>query len=312
MPSEETCAWSQALSYLGAFTAVYITVRLGYKILRGLRVHLLSEVWRKDVRSYGQWAVVTGATSGIGKAYAQELAKRGLDVVLISRKQELLENVAKEIEEMYGGKTKIIQADFNKGPEIYEPIKSGLKDLNIGILVNNVGMMFSHNRARFLDTVGIEEKIPHIINCNMLSLTKMTQIVLPGMVKRKRGAVINISSEAGAHPTPLFNVYSSTKAYVSFFSKALEAEYRNLGITVQCVAPLLVSTKMVEYKKPSLMVKTAEDFAREAVNTIGLTSSTNGCLSHSIQSFVCELLAPEWLRLSDYSVNQILKTAVKQ
>lgn len=301
------CAWSQGLTYLGAFTAAYITIRFTYGVLRGVRMYLLSSIWRTDLKAYGEWAVVTGATSGIGKAYAHEFAKRGLNVVLISRTRELLEKVAAEIEETYGCKTKIIQADFCKGREIYEPIKCGLRDLDIGILVNNVGMLPTQRAVRYLDAEDIEQKIPDTINCNILSMCKMTQIVLPGMLERKRGAIVNISSEAGSHPHPLRALYSSTKACMNFFSKALEAEYRSLGITVQCVAPLLVATKLVPNKKPSLMVKSAEDFAREAVNTIGFATYTNGCLVHGIQSFLLELLVPEWLRLSDLSIKSHLQ-----
>ncbi|KAJ1142176.1 hypothetical protein NDU88_008503 [Pleurodeles waltl] len=305
------CGWSQGLMYLGAFTAAYITIRFTYSILRGVRMYLLSSIWKTDLKKYGEWAVVTGATSGIGKAYSHEFAKRGLNVVLVSRTRELLEKVAAEIEETYGCKTKTIQADFCKGREIYEPIKHSLKDLNIGILVNNVGMLPTHRFVRYLEAENIEEKIPDIINCNILSMCKMTQIVLPGMLERKRGVIVNMSSEAGSHPHPFHVLYSSTKACMNFFSKALEAEYRNMGITVQCVTPLFVATKLVPNKKPSLTVKTAEDFAREAVNTIGFATYTNGCLVHGIQSFLFELLAPEWFRLSDFSVNQHLQKKSK-
>ncbi|XP_078525513.1 very-long-chain 3-oxoacyl-CoA reductase-A-like [Lissotriton helveticus] len=301
------CAWSQGLAYLGACTAAYITLRFTCAVLRGVRMYLLSSVWKTDLKAYGEWAVVTGATSGIGKAYAHEFAKRGLNVILISRTRELLEKVAAEIEETYGCKTRIIQADFCKGREIYEPIKSGLKDMNIGILVNNVGMLPAQKTLRFLDPEDMEEKIPDVVNCNILSMYKMTQIVLPGMLERKRGAIVNISSEAGSHPHPLHAMYSSTKACMNFFSKALEAEYRSFGITVQCVAPLFVATKLVPDKKPSLTVKSAEDFAREAVNTIGFATYTNGCLVHGIQSFLFELLVPEWLRLSDLSIKSQLQ-----
>ncbi|XP_067413338.1 very-long-chain 3-oxoacyl-CoA reductase-like [Emydura macquarii macquarii] len=91
-------------------------------------------------------------------------------------------------------------------------------------------------------------------------------------------------------------------AFVDFFSRGLEAEYRSQGILVQSVLPMLVSTNMTHNVTPSLYVKTAEDFAREALNTVGISSRTSGCLSHSVQSFLYGLLVHDWLRLSSLGV----------
>nr|XP_025036710.1 very-long-chain 3-oxoacyl-CoA reductase-like [Pelodiscus sinensis] len=95
--------------------------------------------------------VVTGATSGIGKAYAHELAKRGLNVVLISRSMPKLKQVAAEIEEQHGRSTRVVEADFTQGSEIYASIDAALQGLEIGILVNNVGMTYAPRPVNFLD-----------------------------------------------------------------------------------------------------------------------------------------------------------------
>uniref|UniRef100_A0A2I3T1Z8 17beta-estradiol 17-dehydrogenase n=1 Tax=Pan troglodytes TaxID=9598 RepID=A0A2I3T1Z8_PANTR len=102
------------------------------------------------LQSMGQWAVITGAGDGIGKAYSFELAKRGLNVVLISRTLEKLEAIATEIERTTGRSVKIIQADFTKD-DIYEHIKEKLAGLEIGILVNNVGMLPNLLPSHFLN-----------------------------------------------------------------------------------------------------------------------------------------------------------------
>ncbi|XP_044290972.1 very-long-chain 3-oxooacyl-coA reductase let-767-like isoform X4 [Varanus komodoensis] len=129
--------------------------------------------------------VVTGATSGIGKAYAHELARRGLNVVLISRSLERLRQVAAEIEQKHGRSTKVIQTDFTEGSEIYAPIQAALQGLEIGLLVNNVGMI-QEKFDGFLNIPDVGKHINDIVNCNLLSTVKMTELILPQMLARKR------------------------------------------------------------------------------------------------------------------------------
>ncbi|XP_068128177.1 very-long-chain 3-oxoacyl-CoA reductase-B-like [Hyperolius riggenbachi] len=283
------------LTLLGAVTASHLLLRTLYKLLRGVRVHILSRWWRKDLKQYGEWAVVTGATDGIGKGYAGELAKRGFNVVLISRTREKLQKVANDIEQQTGRKTRKILADFTGGLEIYPSIEEGLKDLDIGILVNNVGMTMRPAilKEPFLCSPNLAQGLCDIVNCNMLSMVQMTRIVLPKMISRKKGLIINVSSVVGARPYRYYAVYSSSKGFADYFSRALHAEYKTRGITVQSVQPLSVSTNMSENAEPNLLVKSAADFAREALNTVGLANVTNGCLSHTIQSYLLDFFFPD-------------------
>ncbi|XP_026514584.1 very-long-chain 3-oxoacyl-CoA reductase-like [Terrapene carolina triunguis] len=278
-------AGGAGLPVLGALVALGLQLlRAAWTLGRAVRTHLLAACGRgAELASFGAWALVTGATSGIGRAYAQELAKRGLNVVLISRSLQKLKQVAAEIEEQHGRRTRVIEADFTQGSEIYESIQTTLQGLEIGILVNNVGMFYAMGPVNFLDVPNIEKTLSDIVNCNMLSVAKMTRIVLPQMVTRKKGVIINLSSVAGRHPHPLVTVYSATKRFVDFFSRGLEAEYHSQGILVQSVLPFIVSTNMTNNITPNRFVKTAENFAREALNTVGISSRTSGCLSHSVQ-----------------------------
>ncbi|XP_072258112.1 very-long-chain 3-oxoacyl-CoA reductase-like [Pyxicephalus adspersus] len=238
----------------------------------------------------GEKYVVTGATDGIGKAYARELARRGLDVVLISRTLEKLKKVAEEIEQEFGRKTKVIQVDFTNGSEIYQRIKEELNGLEIGILVNNVGMKISEDPTRYLDAPNIDQMLDKTINCNILSVLWMTRTILPQMLQRKKGLIINLSSEVGNRPYPMSLVYSASKVFVDFFSRGLHVEYKSKGITVQSVMPLLVSTDMTYKMNTNIFVKSPEEFAREALNTVGYTNRTSGCLSHSLQSYGLDLI----------------------
>uniref|UniRef100_A0A3B3RMA3 Hydroxysteroid (20-beta) dehydrogenase 2 n=1 Tax=Paramormyrops kingsleyae TaxID=1676925 RepID=A0A3B3RMA3_9TELE len=206
----------RALVVIGGFTVLFYCCKFTWKCWRGFRVYVLSEYWRADLRAYGQWAVVTGATSGIGKAYAMELASRGLDVVLVSRSEGKLQAVAKEIESMYGRQTRIIQTDFTEGPQIYPRIAEKLQGLEIGILVNNVGMNYAGMLVSFLDVPDPEQRITQVINCNILSVT---QVSVPGC----KGLIINVSSEAASAPQPLLTLYSATKVSSSFLLTAFNS-----------------------------------------------------------------------------------------
>ncbi|XP_054610932.1 hydroxysteroid (20-beta) dehydrogenase 2 [Dunckerocampus dactyliophorus] len=236
-----------------------------------------------------------------------ELARRGLNVVLVSRCDEKLRQVAKEIEGQYGQKTHTIRVDFTHD-HIYPFVAEQLQDMEIGILVNNVAMSYSDDFALFLEIPSAEQKITEVINCNTLSVAQTTRLVLPGMLQRRKGLIINISSQVGIHAQPLLALYSATKAFVIYFSQCLHAEYKSKGITVQCVMPFLVSTNMNKMKS-SCLVKSARAFAREALNTAGYSSYTSGCLLHAMQSFAFGLLMPDWLRMSSVFVGKLHTTA---
>ncbi|XP_024122089.1 hydroxysteroid (20-beta) dehydrogenase 2 [Oryzias melastigma] len=293
------------LAVFGGITIVFYLLKFTWKCWDGFKEFVLSEHWQVDLKKYGGWAVVTGATSGIGKAYATELARRGLDVILIGRSDDKLQMVAKEIEKQYGQKTRTIRVDFTDSCSIYSTIAKELQDLEIGVLVNNVGMTCTDHFAYFLETPDIEQKITEIIRCNILSVPQMTRLVLPGMVERGTGLIINISSEIGARPQPLLTLYSATKIFVTYFSQCLHAEYKSKGITVQCVAPLMVSTNMTHNMKVNSLVKSASGFVSEALNTVGFSTYTSGCLSHALQSAALSLLLPDWLRMSTFFIRKL-------
>ncbi|XP_075392727.1 very-long-chain 3-oxoacyl-CoA reductase-like [Tenrec ecaudatus] len=275
----------ELLSVLGALTAAGVLLRAAWGVARVVYIYLLpwtgpSDAW---IRAQGAWAVVTGATDGIGRAYAHEFAKRGLNIVLVSRNMNKLEKEAKEIERLHGTDTRVIQADFTGGLEIYGAIEEGLKGLEIGVLVNNVGRKYSPHLVKLLDCENPAQRISDTVNCNVMSLVQMTRIVLPQMVSRHRGIIINVSSMAENYSWPCFGVYSGTKSFMQRFSASVGAEYHSEGVTVQTVSPSVVSTKMTCYPPTGWLVKSPQDWTEQAVHTIGLSSHTSGCLSHAVQ-----------------------------
>jgi len=222
----------------------------------------------------GSWAVVTGASDGIGRAFAIELGRRGFNVVLIARTQSKLESVAGEIAKANGAvKTLVIRADFSHHDRsCYDQIAKAIKGLDVGVLVNNVGIA---NDIPVQYHEGDAEFARMMIEVNCTSITRMSYMILPQMVARQNGAVINVGSASCAHATPMLAVYSATKAFIKQFSRSLTYEYKEENIDVLSVAPYYVISNLSGIKKPSLLVCTAERFVDDALNKLGYEVHSN-------------------------------------
>ncbi|KAK0163879.1 hypothetical protein PV328_002565 [Microctonus aethiopoides] len=246
---------------------------------------------------FGEWAVVTGSTDGIGRAYAKELATRGINLVLISRNIDRLEKTREEIIEINSTiQVKIIAADFSKGRSVINEIEKQLKDIPVGILVNNVGKQYTY--PMYVGEVP-EDEMWDIINVNVGAATSMTRMVISGMQKRRMGAIVNVSSGSEMQPLPLMTIYAATKVYLKSFSDALRIEYKKFGITVQHLTPLFVNTKMNAFSSrlqvSSVFVPDATTYAKNAVATLGKIDTSAGYWAHGIQTFFT-LIPPKWIR----------------
>lgn len=120
----------------------------------------------------------------------------------------------------------------------------------------------------------------------------MTRLVLPRMVERKKGAILNISSASAMYPVPLLTIYSASKAFVDYFSRGLQAEYKSRGIIIQSVLPFFVATKLSKIRRATLDKPTPERYVAAELNTVGLQSQTNGYLPHAIIGWVSTNLLP--------------------
>lgn len=276
--------------WIGVVTVAWLSLCTLCFLIKGIRVWIVGNGNLVRASKLGKWAVVTGATDGIGKAYAEELARRGFAIVLISRTQDKLDEVSKAIESKYNVETKTISADFGS-VDIYPKIESGLAGLEIGVLVNNVGVSYSYPEF-FLNIPNIDSFIDNMININITSVCQMTRLVLPRMADRSKGVILNIASASGMYPVPLLTLYSSTKAFVDFFSRGLEAEYQSKGVIVQSVLPFFVTTKLSKIKKASLDIPTPECYVKAQLSTVGLQSQSNGYLPHAIMGWVTTSLLP--------------------
>jgi len=260
---------------------------IGFRLFSYLSKYVKSAL---DVKGLGEWAVVTGATDGIGKGFCYELAKKGMNIVLVSRTKAKLISVAQEIEEKFNVQTKVVDIDFTKDKNIQQRMEEELKDLNVGVLVNNVGMSYEHPEY-FLQIEDGESKCQSLVDCNIASMLNVTRAVLPAMVARKQGAVINMSSYS-AHCGPLLSVYAASKAFVIQWSQDLEMEYRDQGITVMCAAPYYVVSNMSKIRRSSLTTPTPNVYAASVLAQLGTTTFTYGYWAHDLVAFALSLLGP--------------------
>lgn len=189
---------------------------------------------------YGEWALVTGASAGIGDAFARALASRGISCVLTARRGERLEALAGDLEASYGVKTRVVAEDL-AAPEGPRRLAAAVADLPIAILVDNAGFG-GVGRFDKLALGRLEQQV--LLNC--LAPVVLTRLLLPGMLERGRGAVVITGSVAGMQPLPLHAVYAATKAFNRFLGEALFVELRNQGIDVIVVEPGPVATEFQE------------------------------------------------------------------
>ncbi|RDW58174.1 very-long-chain 3-oxoacyl-CoA reductase [Coleophoma cylindrospora] len=227
-----------------------------------------------NLRKYGKkgsWAIVTGASDGIGKEYAIQLAQKGFNIVLVSRTESKLQALAKEIEQKnYLGtpiQTKVLAMDFSKNDDgDYARLKALVDGLDVAILINNVGQ--SHSiPVPFVLTP--KDEMKDIITINCIGTLKVTQIVCPGMVQRKRGLILTMGSFGGLTPTPLLATYSGSKAFLQQWSTALGGEVRSSGVDVELVISYLVTSAMSKIRKPSMLIPNPRNFVKSVLSKIG-------------------------------------------
>ncbi|CAH8577746.1 unnamed protein product [Schistosoma rodhaini] len=247
---------------------------------------------RKTLRKAGEWAVVTGASSGIGEAYADELAKEGLNIMLISNDEEQLSCVANGIATTYNVQTLIVVAEFTKH-DVYEIIRPAVDQLStIACLVNNVGMGLPVTLFSGEVNSPNEESIRNIIHCNILSAVTMTSIILPKMLIQKgpNPGIINIASYSGLRVFPYASLYATTKAANIQFSRCVAAEKYKNNVIIQAICPLYVSTNLTNLMKTTFFIPTAKVYAKSALDMFGVEQQTSGYSRHELKAYHHSLL----------------------
>lgn len=186
----------------------------------------------------GTTTLITGASSGIGKAFAERIAADGGDLVLVARSAGALDALADELARRHGIRALAIPHDLDvPGAAAALVAKLDEHDLQIDALVNNAGLGIHGDL-----TTQSPSSVSSQISVNVNSLTELTALLLPGMLERHRGAVVNVASTAAFQPLPHMSVYGATKAYVLSFSRALWRETRGTGVDVVAICPGATAT----------------------------------------------------------------------
>lgn len=253
------------------------------------------------------YALITGSTDGIGLAYAKALARMGLNIVIVGRNDEKIDNAMKMVAEENKVQVRSLKVDFNEknSDTLYDYIEDKTKDIEVAVLVNNVGVSYPYP----MDYQNVStDFIDQIVRVNALSVARMCRIFVPRMLeqsKEYRPVIINVSSIAALMRCAQYAAYGATKSFMNGLTGAIIFENQSKNITVQCVMPGLVATKMTALKKGSLIAAMPDEFVGQALSSLGILKESFGCLSHHVQTIALSFLP-------DFILRQILESNRRQ
>lgn len=195
-------------------------------------------------KKYGaEWALVTGGSSGIGRAIADKLAMQGLNVVIVAKEDDLLKSSVTSLQEMFPKQAfRGVGVDFTPGKDYLGSIKDATKDINIQIVFNNAGYIVTG----FFDSQPLSKQLSNV-ECNATAAVSITHHFLSEMIKNKlKGCIVFTSSVSGYMPSPFSSMYGATKAFLSQFAACLAVEVKSRGIDVMSVHPSPVASRFYD------------------------------------------------------------------
>ncbi|MCH4899117.1 MULTISPECIES: SDR family oxidoreductase [Pseudomonas] len=186
-------------------------------------------------------ALVTGASSGIGAVYAERLAARGFDLLLVARDQERLESAASKLRDAHGVQVEVLKADLTQKDEVLKLEQRLRSDSSISLLVNNAGVAVNGLLAN-----ADPDELEKLIQLNVTTLTRLAAAAASAFTRAGRGTIINIASVVALFPERFNATYSASKAYVLSLTQTLNAELEGTGVKVQAVLPGVTRTEIWE------------------------------------------------------------------
>ncbi len=222
---------------------------------------------KKLKERYGNWAIVTGASSGIGEEFAHQLSAEGINLVLIARRIDRLEALANTLESQHHITVKTVQADLSE-EGFLEKVNAATEGLEIGLLVNNAGMNCEGHFYR-----GNLERNIQMMRLNIEAPFILTYHYLKGMVERRKGAIIFTASTSSFSAHPYLSHYGATKAYVLSLAESLNYEFKGSGVDVLALCPGPTESEMTGKVKGNPIMMKAAPVVSAALQGLGATSS---------------------------------------
>jgi short-subunit dehydrogenase len=193
-----------------------------------------------DVRD--EWALITGASSGLGALFARELAAQGAHLVLVARRAERLQALADELEAAHGVQVEVVPVDLTEAGAVQRVVEAATPDDRpLLLLLNNAGFGL---HGDFVELSWARQQT--MLTLNVTALTELCRRIAPAMVARGRGGILNVASMQGWLSAPHYAAYCGSKAYVRHFTEALHAELLGTGVHVTCLAPGVTRTEFLE------------------------------------------------------------------
>ncbi|XP_013889929.1 inactive hydroxysteroid dehydrogenase-like protein 1 [Austrofundulus limnaeus] len=298
--SRSCSSYFETLALLGALYAARKAAVLLRDCCTVVRVHFLPRMIpsRKLSQRYGDWAVVYGASEPLARAYAEELARHGINIIFITQDDALVRDAAASLSQTYGVETFVVTVVFSPGRAAIKPIGDALSGRDVGFLVNCVEEELASPQSLIQVP---EQDLLDQVNKNVAVVTLLTRLVLPGMVERSRGAVVNISSGPCCRPLRGRVALTAVTGYLDHFSRALHLEYSDKGIFVQSLLPFQIASSRSQPSSPSSspsregwFVPSPEVYARHAVSTLGVSNRTTGYWPHTLQYGLIRCV-PDWI-----------------
>jgi len=217
---------------------------------------------------YGPWAIVTGANAGIGKSIATNLASRGINIIAVARRQQLLDELQVELSEDYGVEVRTLRVDLTD-PESISKIELLTSDLEIGLVVPNAGVEMS---GPFIESS--LQANEHMLRLNVLAPMQLARVFGTRMAQRGKGGILFISSLFGYQGIPHVANYAASKAYILSLGEALYAEMKPHGVDVTVLSPGLTDTAMpanmpINFSRMPIFSQHPDDVARTGLNALG-------------------------------------------
>ena len=258
-------------------------------------------------KKYGTWALVTGASSGIGKALARQLAQKGFNLVLVARREQVLSDLAKELEGQFQVDTRVVASDLAEAGAV-RALYDAVSALDIGLVIPAAGI---DEMGRFLDKD--YASLERMLTLNIQVPTEIAHVFGQKLAARKRAGIILVSSLFGYQGIPNFAGYAASKAYILTLGETLNVELAKQGIDVLVLSPGLTDTPFsqtmdIDFSKIPMFAQRPETVATTALSALGYKPTVVSGLLNKIYAWENRFIPRSWpVNLFGFLINRAIK-----